>query len=394
MRRDRVVLLIGLGIDNVGSGLFLPLSVLYVNQVIGLPLALAGSALTMGSITGLAVPALAGRIVDRVGPKTVLITAQLVQAAGVGGYLLAREVAGVVVAAALLTGGQQLFYCSVFALVADVTDATPDGAAPGARERAFAQANMTRAGSFGLGALGAGLLLVPVGPPGLGAAAVLDVVSFLGAAMLLTTLRVRHPAPPSAAADGGGVLRDRPYLALIATTGLAVAAVDFFLVGFPVFVIERLSGPTWLPGTALVVLATLTGLCGTGALRATRRLGRITALRVGAAGHAVWCALCLAVPLVPTGWRPCYLLAGTAVLAVAGLVFTPYATALSEAAAPRHHRGRYLAAFQYAFTVSHVLTPLLVGLFAVADPLPWLFVGGAALVAVIAFPVVGRQLAG
>lgn len=394
MRRDRVVLLIGLGIDNAGSGLFLPLSVLYVNQVIGLPLALAGSALTLGSIAGLAVPAMAGRIVDRVGPKTVLISAQLVQAVGAAGFLMVRETAGVMLAAALLASGQQLFYCSVFALVADVTEAAPGGAPPGAKERAFAQANMTRAGSFGLGALGSGLLLVPAGPAGFGTAIVIDVVSFLGAALLLTTLRVRHLASPPAVLGNGGVLRDRPYLALILTTGLAVAAVDFFLVGFPVFVIERLSGPNWLPGTALVVLATLTSLCGTVALRFSQRLDRITALRVGAAGHAIWCASCIAVPLVPTGWQPCYLLAGTIVLAMAGLVFTPYATALSEAAAPRHQRGRYLAAFQYAYTVVHVITPLLVGLFAVADQLPWLLVGGAALVAVATFPVVGRQLTG
>lgn len=394
MRRDRVVLLIGLGIDNAGSGLFLPLSVLYVNQVIGLPLALAGSAMTIGSIAGLAVPALAGRIVDRVGPKTVLISAQLVQAVGAGGFLLVRETVGVMLTAALLASGQQLFYCSVFALVADVTEAEPDGSPPAAKERAFAQANMTRAGSFGLGALGSGLLLVPAGPGGFGTAIVIDVVSFLGAALLLTTLRVRHLPSPPVAVGGGGVLRDRPYLALIATTGLAVAAVDFFLVGFPVFVIERLSGPSWLPGTALVVLASLTAVGGTVALSATRRLDRITALRVGSTGHAVWCALCLAVPLVPVGWQPCYLLAGTIVLAIAGLVFTPYATALSEAAAPRQQRGRYLAAFQYAYTLVHVITPLLVGLFAVADQLPWLLVGGAALVAVAVFPAVGRRLIG
>jgi hypothetical protein len=48
--------------------------------------------------------------------------------------------------------------------------------------------------------------------------------------------------------------------------------------------------------------------------------------------------------------------------------------------APRSARGRYLAAFQYAFTVPGVIAPAVVALFSVAVWLPWLLAGtGAAL---------------
>jgi hypothetical protein len=42
MRRRRVALLTALGVDNFGSGLFLPVALVYVIRVVGLPLAVAG----------------------------------------------------------------------------------------------------------------------------------------------------------------------------------------------------------------------------------------------------------------------------------------------------------------------------------------------------------------
>jgi hypothetical protein len=59
-------LLIALGIDNVGSGLFLPLTLVYATQVVGLPLAVAGVTVTAGTVVGLLVPPVADRFVDRV----------------------------------------------------------------------------------------------------------------------------------------------------------------------------------------------------------------------------------------------------------------------------------------------------------------------------------------
>ena len=78
------------------------------------------------------------------------------------------------------------------------------------------------------------------------------------------------------------------------------------------------------------------------------------------------------------------------ILAAAGLLFYSRANALAEATAPRPARGRYLAAFQYAFTVPGVIAPAAVALFSVAVWLPWLVVGTCAGLAVAAL----RWLAG
>jgi MFS family permease len=125
VRTNRLVLLTALGIDNVGSGLFLPLALVYVTRVVGLPLGTAGTVVALGTAAGLGVPPVAGRLVDRVGPRPVVIAAQLLQALGALSYLAARGALAAAMAAVLLAAGQQLFYSSVFALIGDVAGDGP-----------------------------------------------------------------------------------------------------------------------------------------------------------------------------------------------------------------------------------------------------------------------------
>lgn len=370
-----MALLWALGVDNFGSGLFLPLALVYVTRVVGLPLPVAGTAVTLGTTAGLVVPPLAGRLVDRTGPRAVVVGAQLLQAAGAGAYVLADGVFAVVVAAVLLGAGQQLFYSSLFALIADV-------AGDGPKDRPFAEVGMVRSGGFGLGGLTSSVLLTWYGEAGYSVALAVDIGTFLASAGLVASV-VRPAVRRSRRAAGrAGVLRNRPYLALILFSGLFGLSLDFFLVGTPVFVLDLLHGPAWLPGTILALLTVVTSVGGTLALRLTRRLNRIEAMRGGSALFAAWCLVSLGVLLVPPDWQPAYLLAATLVYAAGDLVFGPRSGALAEAAAPPEARGRYLAAFQYAFTVAQVLAPAVVALFSVAAWLPWVLIGVCACLAV------------
>jgi MFS family permease len=374
-----------LGIDNFGSGLFLPLALVYVTQVVGVPLAMAGTAVTLGAVGGLVVPPLAGRLVDRVGPRAVVIVAQLLQAAGAVAYLIADGPGPVVAAAVLLAAGQQLFYSSLFVLIADVAGDVP-------KDRPFAEVGMVRAGCFGLGGLAAGALLTWLGTDGYRIALVVDAVTFFLAASILATFVELARPHRQTCTPSVRVLRDRPYLALILFSGLFGLSLDFFLIGTPVFVLDRLHGPAWLPGAILALLTVVTSVGGTLALRLTARLNRIAAMRVGSALFAGWCLVSLGVLLVPGDWRVAYLLASTLVFAAGDLVFGPRSGALAEAAAPPVARGRYLAAYQYAFTVAQVIAPVVVSLFSVADWLPWVLVGTCAALAVAGLGTLGTRL--
>jgi Na+/melibiose symporter-like transporter len=383
MTRSRIALLTALGVDNFGSGLFLPVVLLYVTRVVGLPLAVAGTVVAVGSVAGLAVPPVAGRLVDRAGPRRVVIAAELVQALGAVTYLAARGPAAVAAAAVLLAAGQQAFYSALFALIADV-------AGDGAKDHPYAVAGMVRSACFGLGGLATAGLLTLAGREAYRQAVIVDAVSFLLCALLLALL-VRDPGragrPARTAGPGRArVLADHPFLVLIVATGLAVLPSDVFLSGMPVYLLTELRTPASLPGALLALLTGLNSVGATAALRVTRGLRRTTAMALGAGLYVLWCAASLAALAVPHGWRPAELMAATLLLAAAGLLFGSRANALAEAAAPGPVRGRYLAAFQYAFTIPGVLAPAVVALFSVAVWLPWLL---AALSAGLAVLVLG-----
>ena len=360
---------------------------LYVTRVVGLPLAAAGTVVALGTAAGLAVPPAAGRLVDRVGPRRIVICAELLQALGAVTYLVARGTAMVAVAAVLLAGGQQLFYSSLFALIADV-------AGDGPRDRPFAVAAMVRSACFGLGGLAAAALLSWAGTGGYRVAVIVDAGSFAVCALLLGLLvRVPRPGRPVARAAGApsrGPWSDRPFLALIVVTGLVALPLDFYLSGMSVYVLGELHAEPWLPGAALALYTGLNSVGATAALWATRRLRRTTAMAWGAALLVVWCGVSVAAVAMPARWRAADLLAATVVLAAAGLAFGVRVNALAEATAPTGKRGRYLAAFQYSFTVPGVVAPAVVALFSVAVWLPWLLVAAAAGMAVAAL----RRLAG
>jgi MFS family permease len=382
LRNSRRALFVALAVDNVGSGLFLPMALVYVTEVVGLPLSQAGIVVMLGTLVGLAVPPLAGRAVDRVGARDVVVTAQVVQAAGALAYLLAEGIATTLVAAVLLAAGQQLFYSSVFALIADVSGNGP-------KDKAFAVAGMIRTASFGAGSLAAGVLLTTEGPVGYQFAIGADGASFLVCALLLVHF-VRLPRSKIRAAVGAAVeegsrspVRDRPYLALIATTCVLALSTDFFLVGVPVYAIDQLGAPTWLPGVILAVFTVIGATCGSVVVHVTRNLKRTTAISLSAGLFALWCVASALAAMVPQAWQGPYLVGTTVVAAVAGLVFSARVNALAEAAAPPATRGRYLAAFQYAFTIAGVIAPGVVALFAVAIWVPWSVVFLGACLAVV-----------
>ncbi len=377
-RRSHRGLLVALGVDNAGSGLFLPLVLVYATQVVGLPLAVAGTVVAAGTAVGLLAPAVAGPLVDRIGPKAVVVTSQGVQAAGLLAYLLARGVTGVAVGAVLVAVGLQLFYSALFALIADV-------APPGPRDHAFAVVDMVRAAAFGAGALVAGVLLTVLDGPGLRVAVALDVATFVLAALVLVVfVRPHHTGRGGPSGSGAGaatgttarVLRDRPFLVLIAATALIGLPGDVFLIGLPVLALDQLRTPAWVPGVCLALLTLTLSTTAAAVVRATARSSRIQVIGAGAVVTLVWCALAATALAVPSGWAPVWLVASTAVLAAGSLLIGTRPNAIAEATAPTRHRGRYLAAFQYAYTAAALAAPLVIASSALHPVLPWAVAAG------------------
>ena len=384
--RSRRALLVALGVDNLGSGLFLPLALVYATRVVGLDVTVAGPAVAVAGLVGFGVPPVAGRLSHRFGPRRVVVASQLLQAVGAAAYLLAGNVGGVLLAAALMAGGMQLFYCSVFVLVAD--------ASPGeSAERPFARVAMVRAGAFGLGNLVAAVTLATGGTGGLPWLVAADALTFVLAAGLLATYVETEPVPHDVPAVGAlAVLRDGRYRLLIAATALVVLSLDIALIGTPVFVLDALDGPAWLPGALLATSTALSSVLGVRVVEALRPFRRTRSMQAGSAVFVVWALLMSALVLVPRGALVPVAFAVWLLVVAGNKVFYPVAGALSEALPPRASRAGYMATYQYAFTTSQAVAPAVVALFAVRSWLPWSVGAVAAMVGIGLQARLGRQL--
>ena len=387
MDRSRVALLAGLAIDNFGSGLFLPLALLYATRVVDLDVDTAGAVIAVASLLGFGVPPLAGRLTHRFGPRFVVVLAQLLQGAGASGYVVAGDAVGVFLASGLLAAGTQLFYCSVFVLIADVSTNV-------AKERPFALVAMVRSAAFGLGTLAAAVVLTRESDTALRWLVGVDAATFVVAAALLaafvTTARTDRPAV--AAVGPLTVLRDRHYLALIAAVCLVGLAVDFALVGMPFFVVDVLDGPAWLPGALLDAGTLLASVYGDKVVDALRGYRRTQSLRVGAVIYVVWAVLTGLMLWVPAGWLVPYACVSWVLMVAGTKVFFPVSGALSEALPPRESRAGYMATYQYAFTTAQVLGPAVVALFAIAAWLPWAVVAASAFAGMLVLGWLGRAI--
>jgi MFS family permease len=379
--------LTALAIDNVGSGLFLPLSLLYATRVVGLDVGVAGGVVAAATALGFAMPPVAARLTHRFGPRFVVVVAQVVQCAGALAYLLAGGTFGVLVAAGLMAAGTQLFYCSVFVLIADVSRDE-------AKERPFALVGMVRGAAFGLGALIAAAVLTLDSDSALRLLVACDAVTFVVAAAVLAGFVVSEaPAAHASVAVGPlTVLRDRGYLALMASTCLVALTMDVALLGAPVFLLDVLDGPAWLPGMLLAGGTVLSSLYGVTMVNALRGHRRTRSLQAGAVVFAVWAVLTMMMLWLPQGWLVPYACATWVVMVVGTKIFYPISGALSEALPPRHDRSGYMATYQYAFTTAQVLGPAVVALLAVAEWLPWAVVAASALAAVAVLDRLGRTI--
>ncbi len=113
-------------VNTCGDGLYIAASALFFTRGLGPPVSEVGIGLTCAGVLGLSAGVLLGRIVDRRGPKQVLIDIQLVQAAALGSYVLVgRSFPAFVVVATVVIASMQGADASQGALVAELGGVDP-----------------------------------------------------------------------------------------------------------------------------------------------------------------------------------------------------------------------------------------------------------------------------
>src|SRR5215471_7173202 len=198
--KGRRPLLAAMVTDSVGTGMFLPFTVLYFTHTAGLTAPAVGVALTVAGFVVLPAPLAVAPVLGRLPARIVVAAGNLVSCAAFAAYLFVHGQLAVTAAAVAAGAGQAMFWTGTRALIAEV-------AAPGERRSWFALQTAIRSAGYGLGGLAGAAAVSVHSPAGFRALAALDAVSYLAAAVLLLFWRQPPPATQPAKPPAPGRAR-------------------------------------------------------------------------------------------------------------------------------------------------------------------------------------------
>ncbi|WP_406412227.1 MFS transporter [Streptomyces halstedii] len=404
--RGRSPLIVAQVVDALGTGLFLPFAVVYFHRAKDIELTTVGLMLSVAALLSLPAGPLAGPLIDRIGPRRVVVASNLIRVLTFAGYVFTDVPWQLVALVTVTMWGESQFRPAVAALVAQVADG-------GQRARWYAMDRMLRNVGFGVGGLLGGVLVGWGGTNGYTLVVVLNAVSFLLAAGLVAAWRRSAvPVPsgggqvpaadgPTPAGDGpdrrrGGyrdVLADRAFLGFLATVWVFALCDLALTVLLTAYVIEARGLPAWQPGALFAVNTALVVLAQTAMAKGVERYRRPRVLQVAAVLFVVSFAMFAAVPGGHSQVAFAGLALGMVVFTVAELLQAPTSSAMIVAIAAEHLRGRYLGLEELMWGVARVMAPTVFTWLLVKGPvLPWLMLGLCCLSAVAVLHRLGRVL--
>jgi MFS family permease len=358
------------GLANMfGNGVIVPFLIIYLHNVRGISLGVAGLIAASNSLAALVSGPLAGALADRIGARPTLIGALLVMSGSFALFPLIRDPWHAFALNAIAGVGSGAFWPSQGALLTALT--------PRARRHAaFAQQRVTMNLGIGLGAVVGGLIATTSDPSSFTVLFLLDAATFVAFAAILT--RIPNPArePQVAqshkvAGDGyGTVLRDRPFMSFIVLNTVFIAvSIALMSEFFPVFakneagVTESGIGLIFFFNTLLIVILQLP----IAKLQEGRR--RMKAL----AGMAVLFAVAWLMVMGGGLWfeaeaATAFFACAFLVLAVGECLHGTVQGPLVSDLAPRRLLGRYMALSSSSWQVAFVISPAAGGFILQAEP--------------------------
>ncbi|MEO6019185.1 MAG: MFS transporter [Knoellia sp.] len=339
--------------DTIGTGLFLPLTILYFLKVTDLSLVEVGAALSVSALLTMPAAFVIGTLVDRFGGRRMMLIGNLVQAVGMLAYLWVEAFWPVALATVLLNLGRQAFWGSFGNVVTAITQR-------GERELWFGFLQALRNLGFAIGGVLAGVAVQLDTELAFHAVVIANTATFVLAFFLLLDVPDhRSVAIDDQPAGGWGVvLRDRAYLRLVLGQLLFVVGMMVLNFALPVYAVETLDLPGWVVGAVFTLNTLLTGLGAgltvrwmTGRVRARMMSLAQVFFVLGYAGFAL-------AGVLPVGVAVAVMLLGAIVYTGGELTGGPVFSATAAEAAPDHLRGRYLGLVQLSWGLGGAVAPV------------------------------------
>lgn len=384
-------ILVGFGFSALGSGLTMPFLYVYLAQVRDFETATVGLVFAWMGLLGFVTAPLGGSLIDRVGPRPVMILGLVVEAGGVV-YLGHVDTVwkGFLTASVMVVGTVALWPAST----AMLTRLVPSEA----RERIYGINFMLLNAGLGIGGVVSALIIDTESVESFQRLYLVNGLTYLVYVVVLLSLpRGTGAVPPldeDAEAGGAGgqpswsvVLQDRTLLRVVGISILAItfgyAQMEAGLAAYAVDVAEipaRSLGWAYAANTGAIVLGQLV------TLRFIQGRRRSSMLALCAAGWSLSWLVMVSSDAVSGTLAVAAIIVGLGLFGLAETLWAPVAPAIVNDLAREDLRGRYNALQGMTWTVGSIVGPATAGML-IGNGLPHLWaglvVGGTALAALL-----------
>lgn len=361
---------LGTGIYNIGTGMFMTVSVLYFTEGLRLSVTEVGLWLAVAGLIGLFGGVPMGHLADRHGPRGVAALSLVVLALTMVAYIFVSSI-----------------WMFVLVTVVEMLATAASRASRGGLirrvggEGAAAYRSQLRAienAGVGVGAVIGGLVL------GLGTLTAYQVLFVVNAATFLigawVCARLPHyspmPAPPGPRRMVA--LRDKPFIAYTILNGVMSLQYAVITFALPLWIATETNAPRWMVGAVLLV-----NTVGVVVLQVWVG-GRVKTVRQGAAAMRiaglVFLVACMATAVaadLPAWAAVGVLLAAVAVHSVGEMCHAAAVFALSYELAPAHAQSEYVGLQDMGLGAAFAVAPAVLGALCLGvGQVGWLMLGG------------------
>ncbi|MDP1712503.1 MAG: MFS transporter [Candidatus Nanopelagicaceae bacterium] len=354
-------MLLGITLSALGNGLVLPFAFVYFHSIRDIPTSTAGLIFSYGALISLIVAPGIGTLIDKWGPKPILIISLLISAVGYSSLSLIRSTSDAFLVITICSIGQSAMWPSQGALN---TELTPDHLRERIYGSQFALLNL----GLGIGGIVSSLIVSLDRPITFELLYIGDGLSYIVYLLVVLSLkktgnRTKEQRDYHASLEGSwsDVLKDKTFRKVWIVALFAIfMSYSQLEVGFTSFATTVADVKPSRLAWAYAVNTAMIAIFQLWVIKKLEKLPRARGLAIAMAFWALsWAALAMAG--ISHGFAVPAIIVCQFIFAIGEMVWSPILPAVVNQLAPDHLRGRYNSASTNTWQIGMIMGPAAAG---------------------------------